>query len=425
MTVAGFIWLPEIEDEFDDRPVLAGVAVNHIEQIFAEPLPEIDDLPDENTGVAEGDAQDETGADDDAIDVAEESDEDDSEDIEETEVYDTDESLDDEVKDAEDAEFEARMAELDEAIRRKKERIKNKKRGNKDQDDDKDHYDTDRENPSDGSSSAVDLHYDFIEVGDDYFDDALFIGDSRQQDFGKYCGMDNITVYADRGYQIYDTSTKAITDSTLGKVTVYDALAVNQHRFKKVYIMFGINEMQGGAAQEEMAKYYYRLIKEIKRMQPDAIIYLEGVFHVTKKLSDARAVFSNDRINEKNEILKQVAKDEGVVFLDLNEIPEFTDADGALVPEATDDGMHLHNGYILLIKDYLYKHALEYKYEGDNYPYVELSTLQQQLKEKLDAQKPKQPVTDEEAERIRRQQEQEAKEQERLQKEREAVMADN
>ena len=276
-----------------------------------------------------------------------------------------------------------------------------------------------------GSGSQEEVRYDFIEVGDDYFDDALFIGDSRQQDFGKYCGMDNITVYADRGYQIYDTSTKAITDPVLGKVTVYDALAVNQHRFKKVYIMFGINEMQGGAAHEEMTKYYYRLIKEVKRMQPDAIIYLEGVFHVTKKLSDARAIFSNDRINEKNEILKKVARDEGVVFLDLNEIPEFTNADGALVPEATDDGMHLHNGYILLIKDYLYRHALEYKSSGVDQPYVELSTLQQQLKEKLDAQTPAKPATDEESERIRRQQEAEAKEQERIQKEREAVMADN
>ncbi len=406
MSVAGLVLMTTRGEEYKDQPALAAFAINHIEQSLKGPLPEV--------------AQEEgTEAESDGEESDEEEDESEDE-IEEAIREKAKELEDDAAKDdAEEDDFDKRMAQLDEQIRELKEKKHGKKRSGTGRDESEEYVDED-----DPDTSEEELKYDFIEVKDDYFDDALFIGDSRQQDFAKYSGMDNITVYADRGYQIYDTATKAITDPAVGKLTVYDGLAANQHRFKKVYIMFGVNEMSGGADQSEMSKYYYRLIHEIKRMQPDAIIYLESVFHVTKTLSDARPVFSNEKINEKNRMLKKVAKDEGIVFLDLNEIPEFTNADGALVPEATDDGMHLHNGYILLIKDYLYKHALEYKGGEDKYPYVELSTVQQQLKDKYDELKPKR-TPEEEEERIRRQQEeQERQEQERIQKEKDNVMVD-
>jgi len=390
MSITGLVLMPDSGEEYGDQPALAATAINQLEQNFAQPLPEIEEEEDE----------------------------------EEVEIPEYLEEMPESSFDSET--FDAQMEQIDEAIQQMKE-----KRGQRTADgsrpDKAGRYpqvpDAGSEPVSETVTSPEDpTQYDFIEVGDDYFNDALFIGDSRQQGFGLYSGMDNITVYADRGYQIYDTSTKAVIDSPAGKLTVYDALAVNQHKFKKVYIMFGVNEMTGGASHDVMTKYYYSLIHEVKRMQPDAIIYLEGVFHVTKELSDNRPNISNTRINEKNEILKNVAKDEGIVFLDLNEIPEFTDENGALVPEATDDGIHLHNGYISLIKDYLYKHAVEYKGGEDTYPYVELTTLQEQIKAKLDEA----TDSDEEAEVLKRQEEEQKRlEQEQEQKERENVTDEN
>ena len=226
--------------------------------------------------------------------------------------------------------------------------------------------------------------YNFIEVNETYFDDALFIGDSRQQDFGVYCGLDSDRVYADRGYQVFDTATKAVIDSPAGKLTVTDALSVNQHRFKKVYIMFGVNELNQGYDSNAAIKYYYDLIHEIKRYEPDAIIYLEGLIHVTKELSDFRPSISNEKINERNEVFKKIAVEEDVVYLDFNELPAFTDQNGAMINEATPDGVHLYSGYNELIKQYIMTHAIPYEYKGDDYPYIELNDRQIGIKEMLD-----------------------------------------
>ncbi len=393
MSITGLVMLSDSGEEYGEQPALAAIAINQIEQNMAEPLPEVEEEEDEEEGEEEEDFSE----------------------------FESEDDFDSEA-------FDAGMEQIDEAIRQMKDRKLGRKPAG-DRPDKAGRYPHVQESDmpvEEGDQTPEDpTQYDFIEVGDDYFDDALFIGDSRQQGFGLYSGMDNITVYADRGYQIYDTSTKAVIDSPAGKLTVYDALAVNQHKFKKVYIMFGVNELTGGASHDVMTKYYYSLIDEVKRMEPDAIIYLEGVFHVTKELSDNRPNISNTRINEKNEIMKKVAADKGIVFLDLNEIPEFNNEDGALVPEATSDGIHLNSDYISVLKDYIYSHAVEYTNNGDNYPYVELTTLQEQIKAKLDEYDSQ--TSDEDEQELLRKQEEEQKrlEQEQEQKERENVTDEN
>ncbi len=421
LSAAGLYWLQESGDDYTKHPALAALAIYRIEQVFAGPLPELpkepDPLPPEDiTGMAqtEGtqDALDGGTSDAVSVDEAKEASVDeakaasgdeakaasgDEADISSTDAgYETgageadtefDTGYDEETTEEalEEQEFDEKMAQLDEAIRRKKERARRQKELEEERrkQREKERERREREAEERKKEEEAAPHYQFITVGDEYFDDAVFIGDSRQQDFVKYSGLDNAAVYADRGYQIYDTATKAV-DSSLGKITVYDALAINQHRFKKVYIMFGTNEMNSEAAQDDITKYYYRLIHEIKRMEPDAIIYLEGIYHVTKEISDSHLNFTNEWIDEKNAILRKVAKDENIVFLDLNEVPEFTDADGALTPGATEDGVHLNRGGIGILKDYLRTHALEFTGGEDKYPYVELTTRQEELLEAME-----------------------------------------
>ncbi len=199
-------------------------------------------------------------------------------------------------------------------------------------------------------------------VDESYFDDALFIGDSRQQGFGLYSGLDNITVYAEKSNQITFVSTKQLVSTPFGKLTVTDALALNQHRFKKVYIMFGINEM--GSGDKDFSPYYYNLIDYIKLMEPDATIYLESIIHVTANTAAKRPSLANDKIDAKNEILKKVAKDEGIVYLDVNEV--LTDENNALFPNAASDGIHLKSEYIKVLKEYLMAHAVVEEKDGSD-----------------------------------------------------------
>lgn len=196
---------------------------------------------------------------------------------------------------------------------------------------------------------------DFQLVDESYFDDALFIGDSRVVGFGLYSGLQNAAFYAHKGFQIYTFQTKQIVDTPFGKITVPEALVAQQGYFKKVYIMFGLNEM-GWGTDEQFAQYYYNVIDTVKGTQPDAVIYVQSIMHVTKEVSDTSAVYSNDKIDERNEMIKRIAEDEHVYYLDLNEI--FTNEENALPDEFSGDGVHLKAAYIELWKQYLMAHAI-------------------------------------------------------------------
>lgn len=203
------------------------------------------------------------------------------------------------------------------------------------------------------------------QVDDSYFDDALFIGDSRIVGFGLYSKLDRITVYADKGFQIYTVGTKKVVDTPDGKITVPEALAARPMQFKKVYLMFGLNEM-GWGSDEQFDNYYYNVIDLVKETQPGAAVYVQSIMHITKEISDKSTQYSNEAINIRNEQLKQIAKTENVYYLDLNEI--FTNEDGALQDEYTEDGIHLAGKYIDLWKQYLEAHAIvrDYWYDSEN-----------------------------------------------------------
>ncbi len=112
------------------------------------------------------------------------------------------------------------------------------------------------------------------------------------------------------------------------------------------------------------------------------------MLHVTASTASKRPVLSNDKIDHQNELLKEVAKNEKIVFLDLNEV--MTDENGALFSDAASDGIHLKSAYILKWKNYLMSHAVSAadaldSLENDDMPYIDLTPQQQLLKDQLDA----------------------------------------
>ncbi len=178
-----------------------------------------------------------------------------------------------------------------------------------------------------------------------------------------YSQLENITVYAEKGIQIYKAATKAFINTPEGKITIAQALEQNQGQFKKVYIMFGLNEM-GWGDDETLDQYYYNLIDYIKQTQPDAVIFLQSIIHVTTAKAASNPVFSNDSIDARNERLKEIAAKEHIYYLDLNEI--FTDENNGLISDATTDGVHLKSQYILLWKEYLMAHGIIRDDEDDD-----------------------------------------------------------
>ena len=196
-------------------------------------------------------------------------------------------------------------------------------------------------------------HPVYRNVDDSYFKDALFIGDSRTKGFGLYSKLDT-TVYAATGFQIYEFDSKKIVPTVFGNMTVPEALG-GGIKYQKIYLMFGLNEM-GWGTEEMFDEDYYHMIDTIKALQPDAVIYVQSIIHVTAAKSASSDLYNNSAIDARNEHLKEIAKNEHVYYLNLNEV--FTDVDNCMPSEYSLDGVHVIGSYINLWVDYLKSHAI-------------------------------------------------------------------
>lgn len=189
-------------------------------------------------------------------------------------------------------------------------------------------------------------------VDDQYFDDAVFIGDSRTQGLQLYGGLPGgTTFYAAKGVNVGTVGEATVKDGG-EEVTIYDAL--KRHTFGKVYVMLGVNEL-GWASEKTFIARYGGLLDEIRNSQPDAILYVQSILPVSKTKSDS-SIYTNSRIDLYNNLIKQMCEEKGAVYLNVAEAVR--DESGALPEEATVDGIHLKKDYCLKWTDYIRTHTV-------------------------------------------------------------------
>lgn len=196
----------------------------------------------------------------------------------------------------------------------------------------------------------------YMSVEDDYFADAVFIGDSRTVGMFEYGGLEEIsTFYASTGltvYKMFDSDIVSVPGERK-KITVEEAL--QQNSFAKIYLMIGINEMGTGTVESFLEKYQ-EVVVHLQELQPDAIIYLQAIIKVTAKRSSQGDYITNEGIIARNEGIAKLADNVKIFFLDVN--PEVCDESGGMIPDYTFDGVHLKAKYIEIWKDYLKSHAI-------------------------------------------------------------------
>lgn len=212
----------------------------------------------------------------------------------------------------------------------------------------------DKANNSDDTKAPDDKYEDNSEKMDEsYFDDAVFIGDSRTEGFGMYSGLKNATFYSEKGLMVDTIFKDNVVKINGNKVTIMEAL--KKKSFGKVYIMLGVNEL-GWPYDDVFIDYYKKVIDAIKESQPQAVIYIQSIIRVSKeKDKNPPTYINNKRINRRNELIKKMAEKESVYYLDANEV--LTDNSGYLFTNASTDGIHLNQQYCLIWKDYLLNHT--------------------------------------------------------------------
>ena len=190
-------------------------------------------------------------------------------------------------------------------------------------------------------------------VGDEYFDDAAFVGDSITEGIKLYEVMTNATVVAARGINLDNVFTDDQIRTAQGNSTVMGALEAAEP--KKIYIMFGANGV-GWFTEQHFTDVYTKFVQAVKEQHPDSQIYLQSILPVTQEFDDSREDISNDKINRYNELVVEIAEEQKVHYLDV--ASAFKDEKGCLPEDSNGDGMHFGNKYYQKWFDYLKSHTI-------------------------------------------------------------------
>ena len=174
------------------------------------------------------------------------------------------------------------------------------------------------------------------------FDETVaFIGDSRTQGFIMYNGLKDVQDYSYVGLMVDTAVSKKFVKTSNGeKITLLEDM--KGKNIKRVYIMLGVNEL-GWSYPQVFKSKYKELIKEIKKIKPDTQIYIQSIIPVTKSRDKSDKYFNNTRIEQYNKLVKEVALEENVEYLDVQSV--LVNSEGYLPEETSPDGIHIGKSY--------------------------------------------------------------------------------
>ena len=137
------------------------------------------------------------------------------------------------------------------------------------------------------------------------------------------------------------------------KATLEEALT--ERKFGKIYIMLGINEL-GRGTTESFFNVYADAVNRIRMLQPDAVIFIQGIMRVGEEKNNTDAIFNNTNINGRNQAISLMADNQTIFYLEVNDV--VCDENGNLISDYTFDQIHLKAKYYQLWKDYLFAHGI-------------------------------------------------------------------
>lgn len=176
-------------------------------------------------------------------------------------------------------------------------------------------------------------------VDESWFDNALFIGDSRTDGLRLYSRLGTADYFCNTGLSVYSVLTKACSDKNFPAQTLEKLLG--SRTYGKILIGLGINE--AGSGLKSFLRAYEKLIDTVRQAQPDAVIIIQAIMTCSPKKERQNACFSPANLYERNEALRELAREKGVLYIDVNEV--FADERGYLPEEFSGDGCHLYARY--------------------------------------------------------------------------------
>jgi len=172
----------------------------------------------------------------------------------------------------------------------------------------------------------------------EYFENDVFMGDSITEELEFYNILNKSSILAKKG----DTVIK-------GKDLV---ISLGNIKPKRIFVLYGLNDLDFFQNVSEFKKNYADLIKAIKEKVPNSEIYIQSSMPVQEKMQQKNKNYSQDRMEKILQIEEEVAKEERVNYIDIR--PIIKGKDELYEP----DGMHFKAKFCGLWLDFL-KNSLE------------------------------------------------------------------
>lgn len=177
---------------------------------------------------------------------------------------------------------------------------------------------------------------------DDYFKDTVFVGDSIMLGFRNYCMkqkdsfLNDIQFLAAGSFSVnnalWDVTEKSVHPVYKGqKRQIWESISMMNA--KKVFLFFGMNDLNISGLEGTCEKYE-ELISKIKEKSPDVEIHIISMTYTLKGAGKGK--LKNDTIREFNELLQEMASENGWGFLDM--ATPLSDENGDLAAEYCSDG---------------------------------------------------------------------------------------
>ena len=195
-----------------------------------------------------------------------------------------------------------------------------------------------------------------VAVDDSFFDDVLFIGDSRTEALATYGTLKNADYYCFVGASLFNLEKKPHKVMGLDDKEHTLEELITSGRYKKFYITLGFNEQ--GYSKNNIKNKYSDLLKRIEAANPGCLIVMQANMHVTLACQEKDKNSDNGDINKVNEKIRSLADEKTRFYIDPN--PLFDNADGMLDPKFTGDGSHLYARYYKYYCEFLKQNGVKY-----------------------------------------------------------------
>lgn len=175
-------------------------------------------------------------------------------------------------------------------------------------------------------------------VDDSWFDNTLFIGDSRMTGLKIYARAGKADYFCEPSLTFYKVFDKKLDDKNFEKQYLEELLT--SRTYDKIIVNFGLNEASWSNTMFE--KRFEQFLEKLRGLQPNAKIIINGIMPVTKKYIDTAKYggpyWEPESLKKKSDILASFADGVNVFYIDCNEY--FADSKGYLFQSVTGDGCH-------------------------------------------------------------------------------------